>query len=475
MNLNNFENYINNQSLSINQRFLYTNNLFKNELKKIKSNLIKKRIENDSLKYIRLIEYQNIQKNLISNENKEESITSTLKLEGAPVDISIPKKIMFKLFFFQIIALIRWLINRKRKLKFNIYILNSVAEDLLAHIYKKKRNQNIEIIIPSKFIFSLRRKFFKTVQINEDREQIQNLNFNLDKLYKIRESYYSQTELIIKEICFFINDLCKFKFVSSIICFANHQSYLENYLSSEYKNTSTKWKGVYIALHGGNYGISYGYPIMYYHCCSDLNKSPKFLLPLKLHNHFFEDINTHNKKLSLTLSKQNKILRKQYGFEILKKVEKSRFKNYNLYVFANNLLPYVDPWTNYYNEFKINQTLERWQKYKLIWKKGSVFIVVRPSCKKYLLNFYKKEMDLINLISIDKSSNLDNSHMIFEGQSSAIREHSMQSTLSIIYLPKRIFNLSKHNFIEQESYFKNNFIKIVEEEKKLFEIIQLVS
>ena len=54
--------------------------------------------------------------------------------------------------------------------------------------------------------------------------------------------------------------------------------------------------------------------------------------------------------------------------------------------------------------------------------------------------------------------------MIFEGQSSAIREHSRKSKFSIIYLPKRIFCLSENNYIEHDLNFKNT-LKIVDDEK----------
>ena len=62
--------------------------------------------------------------------------------------------------------------------------------------------------------------------------------------------------------------------------------------------------------------------------------------------------------------------------------------------------------------------------------------------------------------------------MIFEGQSSAIREHSRKSKYSLIYLPKRIYCLSTNNFIKQDLHFKENKIKIVEDEKKLFKNLQ---
>ena len=63
--------------------------------------------------------------------------------------------------------------------------------------------------------------------------------------------------------------------------------------------------------------------------------------------------------------------------------------------------------------------------------------------------------------------------MVFEGQSSAIRELSRKSKLSLIYLPKNIFFLSKNNFIKQDLYFKKGNIKIVENEKILFKTLQL--
>ena len=37
---------------------------------------------------------------------------------------------------------------------------------------------------------------------------------------------------------------------------------------------------------------------------------------------------------------------------------------------------------------------------------------------------------------MNKQFNLNNSYMIFEGQTSAIREFSRKSNLSLIYLPK---------------------------------------
>ena len=475
MDLKSIENGFYNQNLSIKKRFLISNTLFKKELKKIKNKLIKERIKIDSLRYITLIEYQNIHSYLKPYENKKDNIAKLIMHNNLIIDISIPKKIIIKLFLFQIKSLISWIKDKKRKFKINIFLLSSVAEDLLQHIYKKKRGHNLEIIIPVKLIIFSKKKIFKNIQLNSQREKITSLNFNLDKFYKIRESYYLKTELISKEISNFIVFLSKFKFINSIVCYSNHQSYFENLLSSQYKKISKKWHGVYIALHGGNYGISYGYPIMHYHCQDDLDESPNFLLPIELHNHFFEDINIFNKNLSSTLLNNRKILKKQYGFDVIKNFKNSKLINDDLFIFANNLVPYADTWINFYDEFHISKTIERWKKFRQAWKKGETYIVVRPVCKNHLMNFYKKEMDEIKIITSSNKYNLNNSFMIFEGQSSAIRELSRKSKFSLIYLPKRIFFLSKNNFIKQDLQFKKENIKIIEDEKILFKIIELVN
>ena len=139
MDLNSLENEADNQKLSIKKRFLRTNSLFKKELKKIKDNLIKERIQIDSLRYISIIEYQNIQNNLNRRENKKVTISKLINHNNFIVDINIPKLIKIKLFLYQIISLIRWLQDSKRSIKLNILIMHSVAEDLLQHINKKKK------------------------------------------------------------------------------------------------------------------------------------------------------------------------------------------------------------------------------------------------------------------------------------------------------------------------------------------------
>lgn len=75
---------------------------------------------------------------------------------------------------------------------------------------------------------------------------------------------------------------------------------------------------------------------------------------------------------------------------------------------------------------------------------------------------------------MNKSYNLDNSYMIFEGQSSAIREHARKSRFSLIYLPKKIFCLSKNNFIKKDFYYKENKINIVDDEKRMLKNLKLV-
>ena len=44
----------------------------------------------------------------------------------------------------------------------------------------------------------------------------------------------------------FIDKLLNFKIVNSITCYSSHQSYLENYLSSLYKNISKRWNNAFI-------------------------------------------------------------------------------------------------------------------------------------------------------------------------------------------------------------------------------------
>lgn len=472
MDLNSLENEADNQKLSIKKRFLRTNSLFKKELKKIKDNVIKERIQIDSLRYISIIEYQNIQNNLNRQENKKVTISKLINHNNFIVDINIPKLIKIKLFLYQIISLIRWLKDSKRSIKLNIFIMHSVAEDLLQHINKKKKDHNLEIIIPAELIIFSKKKLFKNIKLNPNRRKIEPLKFYMDKLYELREIYYTKTELISREIYRFIIFFSKFRIVNSIVCYSNHQSYLENHLSRQNKKISKKWKGVYIALHGGCYGISCGNPIMNHHCEDNLEQSPNFLLPIELHKHFFDDLDFFNKQLSSTLLNKRKIIKRQYGFEIIKNNKYPKLKNNDLYVFANNLVPYADPWTNYYSEFHIDKTIERWKEFRRIWVKGKTYIVVRPACKNYLFNFYKKQVKEINVITMNKQFNLNNSYMIFEGQTSAIREFSRKSKLSLIYLPKRIFFLSKNNYVKQDLHFKKDSVKIIKDEKVLFKMLR---
>ena len=57
---------------------------------------------------------------------------------------------------------------------------------------------------------------------------------------------------------------------------------------------------------------------MFYHCCDNLMHSPNFLLPIELHNHFFEDIDSLKKNLSLTLSKEKRYLKSNMVSRLLK-------------------------------------------------------------------------------------------------------------------------------------------------------------
>ena len=89
------------------------------------------------------------------------------------------------------------------------------------------------------------------------------------------------------------------------------------------------------------------------------------------------------------------------------------------------------------------------------------------------MNFYKEEVKGINVITMSKKFNLNNSYMVFEGITSAIREYSRKSKFSLIYLPKKIFILSNNNFIKHDLHFKKNKIKIVQDDKDLFKNLQL--
>ena len=165
-----------NQKLNIKKRFLVTNALLKKELKKIKNNFIKQRIKNDRLRYISIIEYQKIQNDLKRYENRKVSIFKSLRHQSIDVELSIPKKIIIKLFIFQFILLIRWLKDKKRNLKINIFILNAVADDLVNHIYKKKRDHNFEILIPVKLIIFSKKILFKNIEFSNYQEKIEPLN-----------------------------------------------------------------------------------------------------------------------------------------------------------------------------------------------------------------------------------------------------------------------------------------------------------
>ena len=79
MDLKSIENGFYNQNLSIKKRFLISNTLFKKELKKIKNKLIKERIKIDSLRYITLIEYQNIHTYLKPYRNRNQRFSFFLK------------------------------------------------------------------------------------------------------------------------------------------------------------------------------------------------------------------------------------------------------------------------------------------------------------------------------------------------------------------------------------------------------------
>ena len=202
MDLNSLEHEADNQKLSIKKRFLRTNSLFKKELKKIKDNLIKERIQIDSLRYISIIEYQNIQNNLNRRENKKVTISKLINHNNFIVDINIPKLIKIKLFLYQIISLIRWLQDSKRSIKLNILIMHSVAEDLLQHINKKKKDHNLEIIIPAELIIFSKKKLFKNIKLNPNRRKIEPLKFYMDKLYEFHLYYHSQFFLFLPDLAF---------------------------------------------------------------------------------------------------------------------------------------------------------------------------------------------------------------------------------------------------------------------------------
>ena len=70
----------------------------------------------------------------------------------------------------------------------------------------------------------------------------------------------------------------------------------------------------------------------------------------------------------------------------------------------------------------------RWQQFRKIWIKGKIYIVVRPACKNHLVTFFKEEVKELNVMTLSRKFNLNNSYMVFEGITSAIREHSRKAS-----------------------------------------------
>tara|TARA_Y100001970_G_C14256939_1_gene876250 strand:+ start:5740 stop:7188 length:1449 start_codon:yes stop_codon:yes gene_type:complete len=472
---------------------LKSKRILEKELKSIRSSIVKQRISNDSYSYIRLISTQ-ILSNEIIKGIKNMGIKQSGRIEikrylekdnfrrcSSKIDRTISIKGLLKIFFIQLYCIFKWFRNKRRTSKLNLLIFLSFDKDLIKHIEKKPLYKGLDILIPSQLLIILGNIIYKNkLQANSDKftsGEYKNLNKRLSKLYQLKRNSYVAQERSAEIIINFISSFNSSKCINQILCYASHQGYLENYIAiNKQINKSKRWKGVFIALHGGNYGISYGYPIMWYHCKKSHEKDNlNLLMPSEFHQHYKKDLNFFEIKKNFT--KSSLAIKKQYGFSILheqKDKNTSSPKNNELYIFGPNLTPQRDSGLINQHEFSISNSIMRWLNLSKIWTHGDIKIILRPECKAYISNYFSKYIKDLCIINLRNKKEITNQTLIFEGPSSALRNHILAAKQSIIFIPKKIFNISKDNYINSQLNKRFINLKIVDREDKLYKRIAMM-
>ena len=452
----------------MNQIYINANKLLEEQLEKLSNERIKNRIRNDKVKYIRLVVY-NLTKAISNKEKNFYSKKQLINWFSAPVNYKLSIKQYMRIGILQFLLISKWYKNKNKILKINIIIIHNLAEDLFNHIKEKPSKVHLEILIPLSLILFFNKNYIKTSnKTSLNKSEYSFLEYDINLLYESRLDCYLKDENIGRIIIKFIESISKIKYINSIENLASYQSYLENNLLKNTSNINKKWQGISIAIHGGIYGITYGYPIMFYQFEQNLYQSPTYLMPKHFIKHFEIDLSFYQKGNEI---KDLNLVNMQYGFEILKSSKSNLFNyriNTNLFVFANNLLPQADPWIRNFKEFDIKETLIRWHKLKSIWRKGKVYIIVRPRCYSYLKCNYQKQIKDLKICFLRNPNDLLNAYFLFEGLSSAIREHLLKSKYSIVYLPINAFNLSKQNILSKNEIVPKEKIRIIRKEDHLF-------
>lgn len=450
------------------------NKLLETELNKLNDNQITDRIRNDNMTFIRLVAYK--VKNKISSKEKKLISKSDLIWFSNTVNYKLSIRIIYYLLITQFLLTKRWIKSKTKLWKVKIIFINSINEDLFNHIKIRPSFDEFQIIIPIYLIifkryFSFKRNSNSNKNINS---RINNLKYDINLIYLQKLKYYLKVEEIGDLIIIFINYIKKYSFIRSIEILSSSQSYLENYILMNNAIKNKKFEGVFIALHGGIYSISCGYPIMFYHFKDDLKKSPKYLMPKEFFNHFHKDLFFYSDKKPRNYN----LVKTQYGFQVLNQPKRNicfKKDNNDVYIFANNLYPPADPYIKTFAEYEIQKTFLRWHRINRIWQKGKVYIVVRSRCFEYLNSYFPEEIKYFNLILLENPKQLASSLIIFDGLSSAIREFTLFSKIAFLFLPKKAYILSEYNLLEKREIVKNNKVKIVRSQKQLYKELELLN
>lgn len=434
--------------------------IYNEYLKSIKSEQKRNRIICDSFNYIRFLsskldfadaakEINKVSDDLkISNKILIQLENNALKRflnNELNFDLKVSIKQLLALFKTQILIIIKFIRSKKKFKGISLNIMISFNYDNLKHFNNKPLNEYIDIILPIKLILLFHNFRFLNYPNNSQIRSFEIKNTEIDILYKKKIQSYLYIENIAKKIINFINSIQRFNFIRKVECISCHQRYLENYLANNKFINSKKWKGVNITLHGGNYGITLGYPVMWYHCFEKPITNLNMYLPEVLFSHLKIDskhINNINRSY----------LRKQYGFSLFNDKKKS-LENYylenSLFIFGPNMYPQRDSGLINKFDFTLNESMKRWHEVQENWSKGDVHIILRPTCYEYLKNVCKNKIKNLNLnlTKYSSSLNINNCILIFEGPSSAIREHFLKGYKSILFLPDKVFRLSRENYI----------------------------
>tara|TARA_B100000161_G_scaffold250923_1_gene209555 strand:- start:1920 stop:3350 length:1431 start_codon:yes stop_codon:yes gene_type:complete len=459
--------------------------LLKKELTKVKSNQKRKRIISDSYYYLHFISSQFKLNDTAKELNDVEDINLDVKKRmiflknnlvnnlSQAIFFNISIREIIYIIFSQTVQIKKFIFNFKKPKGIYLYIIFCANKDLINHLNKKPNKGYFYTFIPYQVINFFIKSIDKESSKNTSPDnKIETLDMGLDELYIQNLKKYLMIEKITNKIIIFINHFSHYKVIKKIEGISGHQTILENYLALSEGIDKKKWLGVNIALHGGNYGLTYGYPIMWYHCLNKYNEKTSYSIPEKLHKHFQEDLKYLKKIDNKSFTRVK--LKKQYGFSLIEKGKTNnmqQIKNNNLYIFGPNIIPFQDYGIVNKIDFWIKNSIERWSQINKIWDKGKVYVILRPQCMEYLNKYCKKSIKNLNIISLSNNNDILNSYLIFEGPSSAVRNNIMFGKKSILFIPKNIFELSKYNYFYLSKLDRKNH-KLIQNKKRLFNQIR---